>query len=159
MGRRGDAGTRGRGDEETREMRRQGRLGDWETILKQPTTKDKQQKTNNKRQTTKDKQPTTNNKLETARNLANQGQLEEAVTVCENYLSENRTSAQAYILLGEVYQGLDNNEQAEQYFHKAIYLEPNSYEALVHLALIKEHRGDHEKAAILRRRIERLPKN
>ncbi|NEQ70446.1 MAG: tetratricopeptide repeat protein, partial [Symploca sp. SIO2D2] len=154
MGRGGD-----KGEEEIRERRRQGRWRHGET---RETSKNSQfpipnsQFPNNKQPTTNNQQQTTNNKLETARHLANQGRLEEAVTLCENYLNQNRTNAQAYILLGEVYQGLDNNEQAEQYFHKAIYLEPNSYEALLHLALIKEHRGEHKSAAILRRRIQRL---
>ncbi|MGB7442030.1 MAG: CheR family methyltransferase [Coleofasciculaceae cyanobacterium] len=96
--------------------------------------------------------------LETARNLANQGNLPEAVTLCKTYLQSNRTSAKAYVLLGEVHQGLDNNKEAENCYQKAIYLEPNYYEALVHMALLKENSGDLEGAAIIRARIQRLPK-
>lgn len=96
--------------------------------------------------------------LEIARNLANQGNLSEAVTLCKTYLQSNRTSAQAYVLLGEVHQGLDNNQEAENCYQKAIYLEPNYYEALVHLAFLKENNGDLEGAAVIRARIQRLPK-
>lgn len=94
--------------------------------------------------------------LETAQRLADRGQLNEAATLCETYLSENRTSVEAYVLLGQVHQARGNEEQAEQSFHKAIYLEPNHYEALIHLALLKEHRGDLKNAALIRQRIQRL---
>jgi chemotaxis protein methyltransferase WspC len=94
--------------------------------------------------------------LETARHLADQGKLAEAVTLCEAYLSQNRTSAEAYILLGQVRQAAGHHAQAEQCFQKSIYLEPDRYEALMHLALLKEHRGDLAGAAIVRQRMQRL---
>ncbi|MCU0516668.1 MAG: chemotaxis protein CheR [Oscillatoria sp. Prado101] len=96
--------------------------------------------------------------LETARSLADRGHLNEAAALCETYLSQNRVSAEAYLLLGEVCQAAGNPEQAEQYFYKAIYLEPNHEQALTHLALLKERRGDLAGAAILRQRIQRLLK-
>jgi len=96
--------------------------------------------------------------LEIAKQLADRGQLEEAAKLCESYLSANRTDAQAYILLGEVYQALNRLEQAEQSFQKAIYLNPHAYEALIHLALLKEQRGDRVGGEILRQRIQRLLK-
>jgi chemotaxis protein methyltransferase WspC len=98
----------------------------------------------------------TKSKLEIAKQLADRGQLAEAATLCEFYVSANRTSAQAYILLGEIYQGLDRLELAEQSFQKAIYLNPHTIEALVHLALLKEQRGDSAGSEILRQRVQRL---
>lgn len=94
--------------------------------------------------------------LKTARNLADVGNLEEAATLCKTYLSQNSTSIEAHLLLGEVYQGLGKEEEAEQCFRKVIYLNPNHYDALVHLALLQEHRGDLGSAARLRQRIQRL---
>lgn len=94
--------------------------------------------------------------LKIAKQLADQGQLSSAAKICESYLRVNRTDAQAYILLGEIYQGLDRLEQAEQSFQKAIYLNPHAYEALIHLALLKEQRGDQVGAKILRQRVQRL---
>lgn len=96
--------------------------------------------------------------LEIAKQLADRGQLEEAAKLCESYLSKNRTHAQAYILLGEVYQGLNRLEQAEQSFAKAIYLNPHAIDALIHLALLKEQRGDQVGSEILRQRVQRLLK-
>lgn len=97
-------------------------------------------------------------KLEIAKQLADRGQLIEAAGLCESYLSANRTDAEAYILLGEVYQGLDRLEQSEQSFQKAIYLNPQAYKALIHLTLLKEQRGDQVGAEILRQRVQRLLK-
>jgi chemotaxis protein methyltransferase WspC len=94
--------------------------------------------------------------LETARRLADDGQLKEATVTCQTYLNQNPTSAEAYVLLGQLHQAKGHQEQAEQCFQKAIYLEPNHYEALIHLALLKEHQGDIAKAAVLRQRIQRL---
>ncbi len=96
--------------------------------------------------------------LEIAKQLADRGQLSEAAKLCQLYLSANRTNAEAYILLGEIYQGLDQIEQAQQSFSKAIYLNPHAINALIGLALLKEQRGDFLGAEILRQRVQRLLK-
>jgi chemotaxis protein methyltransferase WspC len=96
--------------------------------------------------------------LDTARSLANQGNLDEAASLCETYLRQNRINPEAYVLLGEVRQAAGKEDQAEEYYQKAIYLEPNHYEALMHLVLLKERRGDLANASILRQRIQRLAK-
>jgi len=94
--------------------------------------------------------------LEIARNFADEGKLEEAASLCKTYLTKNPLNAETYFLLGQVYQAGGNEQQAEQYFQKAIYLDPNHYEALMHLALLKEYYGDQKSAIILRQRIQRL---
>lgn len=94
--------------------------------------------------------------LDIARNFADQGQLKEAAALCKAHLSENPTNVETYFLLGQVYQAEGDEQQAEQYFQKAIYLAPQHYEALIHLALLKEYHGDQKGAAILRERIQRL---
>lgn len=96
--------------------------------------------------------------LKTAQSLADQGQLHEALSLCETYLSQNPTSAEAYLLLGQLYQIQSNDEQAIASYQKAIYLEPNHYEALIHLALLKERSGDIVGAVVIRQRIQRLQK-
>jgi chemotaxis protein methyltransferase WspC len=96
--------------------------------------------------------------LATARRLADRGQLQEAARLCETYLSQNRTNADAYVLLGQVYQAKGDRLQAEQCFQKATYLKPNHYEGLIHLSLLKEERGDIAGAAIIRQRIQRMDK-
>jgi chemotaxis protein methyltransferase WspC len=94
--------------------------------------------------------------LETARKLANQGKLEEAASLCKTYLSQNSLSAEVYVLLGEIYQGLGNEVEAEKNLQKAIYLDPNHSDALLHLALLKEHQGEFSSAKLIRKRLQRL---
>lgn len=96
------------------------------------------------------------NLLEIARELADQGNLKEAASLCHTHISENPLNAETYFLLGQVNQAGGNEQQAEQCFQKAIYLDPNHYEALMHLALLKEYYGDQKSAMILRQRIQRL---
>ncbi|MEE8301426.1 MAG: CheR family methyltransferase [Candidatus Tectomicrobia bacterium] len=93
--------------------------------------------------------------LETARRLADQGRLDEAATLCETYMRENDPSAQAYTLMGLIRQIAGQAEQAEQCFNRAIYLQSDHHEALIHLALLVEHRGDTAAAAVLRQRAQR----
>jgi chemotaxis protein methyltransferase WspC len=89
------------------------------------------------------------------RQLADGGKLKDAATLCETYLSQNPTNADGYVLMGQVYQAMGNEENAEKNFQKALYLEPNHSDVIVHLILIKEHRGDRLGANILRQRLER----
>lgn len=96
------------------------------------------------------------NTLANARDLADRGQLDAAIIACEIYLQENRTSAEAHYLLGELHQAQGKLEQAELNFERAIYLNPHLEEALVHLALIKEQQGDLDRAAIIWQRVQRL---
>ncbi|MEH2066903.1 MAG: CheR family methyltransferase [Nostoc sp.] len=94
--------------------------------------------------------------LELAKTAANRGCLDEAVQLCNDYLNQNQMNAEAYVLLGQVQQAMGDNEQAAQYFHKAIYLKPNHEAALTHLALLKEQQGDRISANLLWQRIYRL---
>jgi chemotaxis protein methyltransferase WspC len=95
--------------------------------------------------------------LQAVRKLADAGRLAEATMLCQSYLRDRPTSALAYVLLGELYQSDRQDELAEQCFQRAIYLEPNSHTALVHLALLKESQGDLAGANIIQQRIQRLP--
>ena len=94
--------------------------------------------------------------LDTIRNLADEGNLTEAVSKCQGYLYENSTNAEAYVLLGQVYQAQRLELEAEKCFQKAIYLDPKNSEALLHLTLIREEKGDIATANILRQRWKRL---
>lgn len=93
--------------------------------------------------------------LSSIRELADTGHLGEATKLCETYVEQNSTDVEAYVLLGQIYQGQGMEIQAERSFQKALYLEPKQYNALVHLTLIIENRGDTAKAALLRQRILR----
>lgn len=105
-------------------------------------------------------EPTTtelqNLNLETIRHLADQGNLKEARSRCENYLKQHSTNAEAYVLLAQIYHAQKLELQAEKYFQKALYLDPKNSQAILHLLLLKEQQGEKSKAAILRQRLQRL---
>ncbi|MBW4488022.1 MAG: hypothetical protein KME12_09550 [Trichocoleus desertorum ATA4-8-CV12] len=94
--------------------------------------------------------------LKAAKALADKGQLTEAVAACEVYLNHNRSCAEAYCLLGQLYQAVEQETAAEQCFRKAVYLQPQHEEALLHLALLKEQSGDVASAKVLRQRLQRI---
>lgn len=87
---------------------------------------------------------------------ADQGRLNEAAQLCQDYLGQNPVQAEAYVLLGEVQQAMGEIEAAAQSFHKAIYLQPDHQAALTHLALLRENQGDDTSAKRLWQRIDRL---
>ncbi len=94
--------------------------------------------------------------LREAARLANRGELREAGTLCETYLRENPTSAQAYYLLGLVRESEGKHQIAGELFKKAVYLDPNHYEAMIHLALHLARYGDAESAKKLQARAHRV---
>jgi chemotaxis protein methyltransferase WspC len=94
--------------------------------------------------------------LETTRRLADQGELETAATLCETFMLAHGPSAPAYVLLGLIRQAAGDSQQAEHYFNRAVYLQPDHYEALIHLALFMEHRRDTAGAAVMRQRAQRV---
>lgn len=98
----------------------------------------------------------TNHGLELARKLADVGQVEKAINHCQEYLARDFTNVEAYTLLGTLYQAKTENDRAERYFQKALYLDPNCYQALINLSLLKEHRGDIVGAKILKQRLQKL---
>ncbi|MEM6404010.1 MAG: tetratricopeptide repeat protein, partial [Cyanobacteria bacterium P01_D01_bin.116] len=111
------------------------------------------------KKTVKSSSNSSGNLLGTVKALLNQGNLHQAVRLCNQYIQQNPLNVQAYILFSEIYQGMGNQEQAIESLKKAIYLQPDCLEALTHLALLKEHRGDVESANLLWQRIQRLHKN
>ena len=92
--------------------------------------------------------------LELARQLADNGRIDEAVTICEAHLARHGASAEAYYLLGLMKDAKDDPE-AITFYRKALYLKPNHYEALVHVALWLEKTGDVNGARPFKRRAER----
>jgi chemotaxis protein methyltransferase WspC len=96
--------------------------------------------------------------LPQATQLADAGKLQEARAVCERVLGESGASSEAYRLLGIIHQASGDIAAAIDCFNKALYLEPTCYEALVHLALLHERRGELPAAENFRRRAERARK-
>lgn len=94
--------------------------------------------------------------LQQAETLANAGRFLEAAEICQGCLRQQGDSAQAYYLLGLLADAQQEGTQAVTFYRKALYLDPAHGEALVHLALLLERRGDGEAARRLRQRADRI---
>jgi chemotaxis protein methyltransferase WspC len=93
--------------------------------------------------------------LAQARELADGGKLEEAMQICHLHLEQRGASVQAYYLLGVIHDA-QGNAVAQDFYRKALYLDPNHYESLLQMALLAEKNGDSGTARNLRRRAQRL---
>lgn len=94
--------------------------------------------------------------LEEARRLADAGKFGEAISMCQARLQDGNGCAATYYLLGLLREASGEPGAAECY-RKALYLEPNHYEALLHMAWLAHNRGDLAAARLFRARAERNP--
>jgi len=94
--------------------------------------------------------------LSAIRRMADRGSLAEASRLCEQYLKESGPDREGLYLMGLISQALGHTERAEEMFMKTLYLDPSHYEALLHMALLHEQKGDGSGARIYRQRIKRL---
>ena len=88
--------------------------------------------------------------------LADQGHFVEAATRCEQHLARWGASSTAFYLLGLVRDASGTHGDAAIYYRKALYLDPDHYDAQIHLALLLETQGDTAGARIVRNRSRRL---
>ena len=91
-----------------------------------------------------------------AEQLADKGQLGEAAKICEISLREQGPSARAFHLLGLIRDCVGDQHQASEFYRKALYLEPDHYDVLIHLALLKDKSGDSAAAKALKNRARRV---
>lgn len=92
--------------------------------------------------------------LTSSRVAANAGRLEEASALCRGVLDKQPTNVEALCLLGLVSKARGQPTEAKRCFQKVLYLNPWQEEALVHMMLLAEQRGDERAAANFRRRAE-----
>ena len=92
--------------------------------------------------------------LKESRRLADAGKLEAAKSACESAPA----SAARFSLLGVIHLAASRHDDATEAFRKALYLDPDDTEALTHMIVLCEQRGDPDQAAGLRRRLSRLAK-
>jgi chemotaxis protein methyltransferase WspC len=90
-----------------------------------------------------------------AASLADRGQLAEALRLCADHERLHGASARLFYLMGLLREAQSQPEDAATYHKKALYLEPQHQEALTHLALLLDRRGDAAGAERLRRRAQR----
>lgn len=87
--------------------------------------------------------------------LANEGKSAEARAACERYLGSHPPAAQVFYWLGLLSDVAGNAPQAQGYYRKALYLEPQHPQALMHLAALLEAQGDSAGARRLQARAAR----
>jgi chemotaxis protein methyltransferase WspC len=97
----------------------------------------------------------TENLLQQAELLANSAQYAQAEEICQQLISRDESQVKAFYLLGLIASGKQDAERAESMFRKAIFLEPRHYEALSHLSLLLEKKGDQKNAELFRQRASR----
>ena len=74
--------------------------------------------------------------------LANEGKSLEARAACERYLQSHPPAAQVFYWLGLLSDVAGSALEAQGYYRKALYLEPQHPQALMHLAALLESQGD-----------------
>lgn len=94
--------------------------------------------------------------LKKASSMADSGNLQAAETLCRQYIELNKLNPVAYYILGVIDSSSGRFTEAEKAFSKALYLDPGYYEALIHMALLKERQGEQTEASRIRKRAEKL---
>jgi chemotaxis protein methyltransferase WspC len=87
--------------------------------------------------------------------LANEGKSAEAQAACERYLRSHEPVAQVFFWLGLLSDVAGSALQAQGFYRKALYLEPQHPEALMHLAALLQAQGDSAGARRLQERAAR----
>ncbi|OWT70320.1 chemotaxis protein CheR [Achromobacter sp. HZ28] len=87
--------------------------------------------------------------------LADAGRIPAALDAGARHLEQHGASAAAYYLIGVLHDAAGATASAEAAYRKALYLEPDHHEALLHLASVAEARGDATAARQLRQRAAR----
>ncbi len=94
--------------------------------------------------------------LKAARALADAGRLSEARAACDEMLREAGVSADAYTLLGTIHLAEGHGEEAAEAFRRALYLDPDHQEAISHMIVMSDRKGNATQSMALRRRLARL---
>ena len=87
--------------------------------------------------------------------LANEGKSLEARAACETYLRNHAPVAQVFYWLGLLSDVAGSALEAQGFYRKALYLEPQHPEALMHLAALLASQGDEAGARRLQERAAR----
>ena len=88
--------------------------------------------------------------------LANQGDLDRALVLCQRFIDDFPTASEAYYLMGVIKLAQHDETEAVNFFRKAVYLNSNYYQALVQLSMLAEKEGNMRAARNYRMRAQRL---
>ena len=94
--------------------------------------------------------------VDQAARLAGAGDYAGAARICHALLKDDPAAAEAYFILGLVSECEKKPGAAADYWRRCIYLQPDHYEALCHLALLAEQNGDSAQAISFKQRAARV---
>ena len=94
--------------------------------------------------------------MDQAEALADAGRIAEATVICHEHLKLAGPDARAYRLIALMCAAEANVEEAVANYRKALYLNPDDLESLIHLSLLVGERGDAAAAAVLQQRAQRI---
>jgi chemotaxis protein methyltransferase WspC len=94
--------------------------------------------------------------LAQAKAQADRGDYHGAAATCHALLSKDPNAADAYYILGLVSEIERKPGAADDYWRRCVYLQPDHYEALCHLALLADQTGDARQADTFRKRAARI---
>ena len=94
--------------------------------------------------------------LARASRLADLGDYAGASTLCHELLKTHPDCADAYFILGMISECERKPGAADGYWRRCVYLQPDHYEALCHLALLAGQNGDAVQAASFKQRAARV---
>ena len=93
--------------------------------------------------------------LAQAEKWADAGRFDAARTECETCLQTHGPSSRVYYLLGLIEDAANQPAEAEAYYRKTLYMEPDHHEALFHLSLLARKGGDGKAARQFEERARR----
>jgi chemotaxis protein methyltransferase WspC len=93
--------------------------------------------------------------LDRAQQLADDGDFDGAQQACQAHQQAHGPSARALHLMGLIAGARGQRARAEECFRKALYLDPDHEETLMHLALLLETKGEAAAGRVLRVRAQR----
>ncbi|MEO7201224.1 MAG: CheR family methyltransferase [Candidatus Tumulicola sp.] len=93
--------------------------------------------------------------LDDARRFADAGQFDEAERLAHELVIVHGPDANAFHLLGLIADARGRNDDACDFYRKTLYLDPAHYEALTHLAALRDVAGDRASAERLMQRAQR----
>jgi chemotaxis protein methyltransferase WspC len=97
--------------------------------------------------------------LHRAQQLADEGKMHDAEEYCLRHIEKNGGQCESFFLMALINESAGKYKMAEDFYRKAIYLNPKHYHSLIHLALLLENMGDKKSAILLKQRAERALNN
>ncbi|MFH1050270.1 MAG: CheR family methyltransferase [bacterium] len=94
--------------------------------------------------------------IQEIRQLISIGSFDNAMSSCLRLLKKGNQNPDLYYFLGYIYEQQNDLIQAEDFYHKALYLEPYHYETLIKLIVLFENKGKTDRAELLKKRIDKI---